>query len=364
MLGDAKGFVTSEIQLTVARALLPDDSEARHARLFDYFGGRKVSCSETRDGWLLTIGWEDRPDWHEDPNILKGLAWYSQGLTLADAPFAIRKEPGFQLALNDCWTLLAWSRWLSLARKRGGIPDEIVILHVDDHDDLMSPRVIKKDDCWIDAITRNEVDILRPNTIASAIISGAIGVGSFIVPLLHLVPRVHIRHCCVTGYSLTRRGTYNLQREVIGDDLLMPGASRQAVRLEPSPNNEHQVKPSGHSYSVASTTTEWLKDLPEAPIFLHIDLDFFNNRFNGDSHWHERPNRHDPSLADIVRSVDTIFNALFSSNVAQRIVDMAVGISPGFFPAELWGPTVDRIRAFARALPSASPTSIVADGSE
>jgi hypothetical protein len=91
-----------------------------------------------------------------------------------------------------------------------------------------------------------------------------------------------------------------------------------------------------------------LAALPDAPALLHIDLDFFNNRYNGDSNWRTRPNRHDPPLADILASVDGVFTALAASGVAERVVDMSVAISPRFFPAEFWEPTVKAIGAYAR----------------
>jgi hypothetical protein len=340
--------MVNELTVHVARSLLPENEEARYDRLFDYFGSRLQSCSLHDDGWLLTLGWPKDAARYKDPNILKGLSWWSPKMTIGEVPFAVRQEVGFQLALNDCWSLLAWSRWLAGRAAKDDLPTDLVLLHVDDHDDLMSPLIVNQSQRWVDAITKKEFSLLKPGTVSSAIESGAVGVGSFIAPLLHQVPRVHIRHLCVTGYITSRRGAYSVDIGERLDDLLATGASRQSLKLT-SASPERAV--AGHSYHVASNPSDWLVALPNAPVLLHIDLDFFNNRFNGDSDWRNRPDRHDPVLPDILASVDAVFASLSAERVLQKVVDMTVAISPRFFPAEFWGPTVNAIGAYARNLP-------------
>ena len=44
-----------------------------------------------------------------------------------------------QLSLDDAWTLLAWSRWLKERPDGESPPSEVVVIHVDDHRDMMSP---------------------------------------------------------------------------------------------------------------------------------------------------------------------------------------------------------------------------------
>lgn len=339
----------SQPQIVVARNLLSENEESRYERLLDYFGNRTISCSMAEDGWLVALGWQNDPERYKDPDILKGLRWWSPGLTISDVPFAVRQECGFQLALNDCWSLLAWSRWLSSRVAQHEVPSELVVLHVDDHDDLMSPLIVQSEGCWTDAITRKEFSLLKPASVSSAIESGAVGIGSFIVPLLYQVPHVHIRHLCVTEYSTSRRGFYRFEQDGVRDDLLAPGAIRQSARLQRIPACTSSVE---HSYRVTSNHCEWLEGLPDAPVLLHLDLDFFNNRFNGDSNWRNRAARHDPPLTDILTSVDTVFTSLTAEGVLDRVVDMTVAISPRFFPAEFWEPTVDVVRAHARKLSS------------
>jgi hypothetical protein len=74
---------------------------------------------------------------------------------------------------------------------------------------------------------------------------------------------------------------------------------------------------------------------------VHIDLDFFNNRYNWNSDWHEQPDRHDPSTERILDRIGDVVEALLP--LRSRIVDIAIGISPGFFPAEFWQPAYDEL---------------------
>ena len=212
------------------------DDERRCERLIAYLADRTVPCSLVEDGWLFALGRQSNLERYIDPNILKGLSWWSTSLTNSDVPFAVRQDRGFPLALCDCWTLLAWSRWLrSRAARKNILPNELVLVHVDDHDDLMSPRIVRQEMSWVDEITRQEFSLINPTSVSSAIESGAVGIGSFIVPLLCQVPLVHIRHLCATGYSTSRQGFYRLEQEDVRDALLAPGAIRQSVKLQSIP---------------------------------------------------------------------------------------------------------------------------------
>lgn len=87
-------------------------------------------------------------------------------------------------------------------------------------------------------------------------------------------------------------------------------------------------QPGGSSYLVSRDAQQMVANLPDAaPIVVHIDLDYFNNRFNGDSDYMTNENRHDPPISEVKRMADDLLAAL--STVSCRIVSVAVGISPG-----------------------------------
>jgi hypothetical protein len=325
---------------------LSEDKVIRSKFLHEYFAGQFVSSTLINNSWAIEHYFPDISDYYIDPYLSQGLTWWQGAMDFSDIPFAIRKEEGFQLSLNDSWTLLAWSQWLSTYTSKIGMPSEIIILHVDDHDDLMSPLVWDEDSRWIDATTRRSIDILNPDSITHAIKSGSIGIGSFIVPLLHVIPKVQIRHLCATSYSVTRQGCYSLTPTLVPDQLLNASSKRIAVELNSRGDSNLEVD-NKSTYQVTADLDEWLQDLPtNVPILLHIDMDYFNNRFNGDSDWELYGNSHNPSCEEVIKSVNIMFNALSQSNLIDKICDTTVALSPGFFPAELWEPSVDCIRYY------------------
>lgn len=96
------------------------------------------------------------------------------------------------------------------------------------------------------------------------------------------------------------------------------------------------------SYTLTSSLNNWLDDLPkESVLLLHVDGDYFNNRYDGDSDWQTHALIHDPPEKQVQRSINEFCDALQSLD--GRINDMTVALSPGFFPAEYWQGTVDAI---------------------
>lgn len=218
--------------IVIPHQSLPENEQARTACLRHYFTEHMVSIAPVHEGWSLTLNWPTTADYYVDPRLTEGLYWWSKGSSVEDIPSARRLKRQWQISLNDSWTLLSWSRWLARCSDRGDLPSEIVLLHVDDHDDLMSPRLWLEQGNWIDAISRQSVDLLQPESISAAISSGAIGIGSFIVPLLYQIPKVHVRHLCSTKYSSSRKGKYCLQLTTFADNLLDTAMMRPAVHLE------------------------------------------------------------------------------------------------------------------------------------
>lgn len=327
------------------RDVLPQDKAARSQLLHEYFVGQCVSSTLIDDVWSIDVRFPDFFDYYVDPYLAEGLAWWQSGLSVSEIPFAVKKDQGFQLSLNDSWTLFAWSQWLSSVYiEKNKLPSEIVVLHVDDHDDLMSPRVWNEEFGWNDAITRKSLNLLEPESVSNAIRSGAIGVGSFIAPLLHSIQKVQIRHLCATNYSVLRQGCYSLMPTLVSDQLLSPNSKRLAVELH-AYQDLTSKKNSKSTYRVTADVNEWLRDLPvNIPILLHIDMDYFNNRFNGDSDWELHTDRYDPSVEEVITLIDAMFSALYENGAIDKICDIEVALSPAFFPAELWKPAVDRIR--------------------
>jgi hypothetical protein len=325
------------IEIVVPEGRLPVDPRRRDQVLHDYFSDRVVDSRQEPDGrWRVTVKPAPTADCYVDPRLDDGLCWWDAKASVTDIPYAFRGDNGIFVALSDAWTLLSWSQWLATL---AAPPEHVTIVHLDDHDDLMSPRLAHRAGGFTDLLTGAEVDLTKPATVHDAITSGAIGMGSFVAPLLHSLPSVDIRHLCDTRYATLRAHEHRIHRVDATDALLQPGIARPAVALSPIASSDVPCGQIVGNYRASDDVADLFGDIADHPILLHIDLDFFNNRFDGDSDWRDRVNRHDPSIERIYHRIEVVVAAL--RRLRGRIVDVTIGISAGFFPAEFWQPVND-----------------------
>lgn len=310
---------------------LPASAAARHAALREYFCDKDATATLSGGEWELVLAWPGDPDRHVDPRLDEGLAWWGEGVERSTMALARRRAGSALRALYDTWTLHSWSRLLA---SWGRPPEHLVVLHVDDHFDLASPRLIVESDGWRDAITGAKVDLSAPDSVRDAILSGAIGMGSFLTPLLHFVPTAEVRHLRQPPKT-TATCNHRFVPGTEPDALLHPGAPRPSIELV-----EHQGPIGPGCYRVTADVGDWLEgvgDGPVGPVLLHLDLDYFNNRYDGDSDWQERANLLDPPLTTVRQRIDEIAAELHRRGLTARLEDVVIAFSPGFFPAEHWG---------------------------
>ncbi|MBA1138721.1 hypothetical protein H0241_00425 [Mesorhizobium sp. CCANP35] len=321
------------MQLPIDR--LPISKSSRHAVLRDYFCDKDAEAVLGGAGWRLSLMWPDGLDRHVDPRLQQGLAWWGGDVTLPTMATARTRKGHVLSALYDSWTLQSWSEWVHAS---GICPDEhVLILHVDDHRDLASPRLFEENGRWKDPITGSFCDLEDPGSVTAAIESGAIGMGSFLTPFLHGFRQAEVRQLCQPPKVLSTQD-FAIELATQRDDLLEPGRSRPAVELAPV---ARQTGPG--RYRVTPDLADWLETLPDQPTVLHIDMDYFNNRYDGDTNWESRLNLFDPPMECILEKIDDLTAALAGSGLGSRLVDIVVAYSPGFFPAEYWEEAADRL---------------------
>lgn len=319
--------------IEISRALLPVDGPEIDRTLQEYFAFERVPRWRTA-GPVIEVELSAPPSWdyYVDPKIREVLHDLAPEIGLAEVGSASLRFGRFNVPLIDSFTLLAWSRWLERRRDRAGTPAHVLLLHVDDHDDLMSPRVLIEETRMYDAITGSRISLTNPASVAAAIDSGSIGMGSFIAPLLWEMPQVQIRHLAAQPPV----NVVPVEASFTPDVFLAPGKPR----LEIVTSTDSEAR---HSYERTPSLTAWLNDLPDWPMLLHLDLDYFNNRFDGDSAWYDRKRIHDPPAEKMGAAVDALFDNLVASGALDRIEDVSIAVSVGFFPAEYWSPTLERI---------------------
>jgi len=323
----------------VPHECLPSDEGLRSGILRQLFPQHSSSSEAHPKGWLIDLCWPRSLDAYVDPRLKEGLRWWSPDFTAECIPTAVRSEGQWQLSMSDAWSLYAWSGWLTAFTRGQVLPQQVNLLHVDEHDDLMSPHLYVEPSGWWDAFTGRKVDLLDPATVRSAIESGAIGMENYIPPLVHLIPRLHIRHLRATVNRSTPTRRRLLKSTLLKDDAL--NRSRPAVRLA---DDTPDAVMSSHDYVSTPSLEDWLADLPDGPVLLHVDLDYCNNRYNNNVNWKADSWEHDPDLGAALASIDRLFEALSSHGLMDRIVNVSAALSPGFFPAEYWSAAVDRLR--------------------
>ena len=314
---------------------LPCSAADRHAALRDYFCDKDASAKLTERGWELTLAWPGDVDRHVDPRLPIGLNWWGNGVSLADMALERRCSGLILSSLYDTWTLYSWSKWL--AQKCDADVSSPVILHVDDHKDLGSPRLFIEGEGLRDPLTGEVFELANPESVQSAILSGAVGMGSFMTPFLHATPAAEVRHLCQPPKA-TRTRDFRIVQVEECDTLLDPSARRPAMQLQ---ERAGVVGPG--TYRVTADVQAWLSHIGPGPILIHIDMDYFNNRYDGDSDWRERKNQFDPPLQNILAKIDQLTEALMDFGLAPRIENIAIAFSPGFFPAEHWEQAGDRL---------------------
>ena len=326
--------------LQVSKDRLPKDVVQIENLIEDYFPDFLPTATD--QGEQLEIRLE-RPSspygcYMHDDTLKSGLSWWNEGTRVRDIPKEYRLQDEGILAVEEQWVPLSWSHAF---QRLGKIPDEVVLLHLDDHQDMMAPRIgTRLDGEMVDYMTGDQVNFLDPESVANAVKSGAIGKGSILTPLIWSIPKVHVRHLTFRPHPNT---TYRIDKVTYSDEVLFESKNRIGLHFsDTSWKNLTQ-----HSnYVVTPNFDTWVDQIPpDVPILLHFDLDYFNNRFDGNSDWQTDPGSrsHNPRFVKQKQYLKSVFQRIHKLDLSDRIIDTSIGISPGFYPGEFWKPMVSAI---------------------
>lgn len=227
------------------------------------------------------------------------------------------------LCLSENWLPFAFATFLS--REDKDLP-KLTILHVDDHRDLMSPYLRYHDGCYFDMISGNVVEFTDCLSIKNAIKSGAITIGSMLTPIVYSRDQVDIFHI----KENVRNELYGLKKICYSDNLLWDDCQRIGIQID-------KIDYSVGKYYITSEWSNMLKHVDiSKPCLLHIDMDYFNNRYNASTSWADIPNRHDPSFPEQKILMNKLFDGVKKVQELTEIRYVLIGISPSFYPVEYW----------------------------
>jgi hypothetical protein len=257
-----------------------------------------------------------------DPHLPAALKQFDAHLTMDDIVSYRSHGDVFDLCFEDSWSGYLIADHLRRTRHN----DDLVILHLDDHTDMMSTLLeYSYKGVLIDSATGQPFDPTIPADWESGIYSGAVGIGSFITPLYFGGWRTHVRH--LNNATGVQTHSYTVIKNPCSHELI-PRKRFAAVQL-----SERDEAEDAGSYIVASHCEEALETLPSGRVIVHIDFDYLINDFNGN----QRNEAYVPNPSVIKqgrRKLDCFFDALQARRV--NVEHWIIATSPGFCSACHW----------------------------
>jgi hypothetical protein len=308
-------------------------------RLFELFPDHEPALlSETEDCWIFGLSWNANPRTFVDPGVaiaaeslyglsLSGIGSYHELLRWGECDVVT--------SMVHSWALLAPSQ----AVQRGKRPLSWVV-HVDDHTDLMAPLVepLSQGGSLWDTIFGKEIDLASPSSISAAIRRGILSKGNFLTAYLLAYPSCRAVHI---GRDLAEQN-FELRHRSDSVEIGEARFAQHGFSLNPVSEQE-----AGNFRQARSLPL----DLPIGPggVWLDIDLDYFCNRYNGDS-----DRRFASALLgerdEVVRRIQDFLCELRSVAWLKRVEAVSVAVSPAFFPSEYWAEAVAMVRDGVRSV--------------
>lgn len=236
------------------------------------------------------------------------------------------------LCLNDSWCCLGWiDNYLN--NKSLHNSEEIILLHFDSHSDMANPLLAK------DKTTGDYYDLLRNTKINThslldffiAVSIGSIGIASYITILPLFFKKVTVIY--INQFKGDAQ-QYAYELDYIEDDLFKfshPNLLRMHNIYKNFSDMEHNYP---HRLIKTTSINAITHFIPKnGNIFLHFDMDYFNNWLDGSAEVY-RTGKNNHSLKQQKAEIDNLINPL--STLSKNILHTSIGLSPGFFPSRYY----------------------------
>jgi len=218
--------------------------------------------------------------------------------------------------------------WLSL--KPSDKP--FTIVHIDTHNDLGMPNLLRCEDKLIDRWTGNIVSPCIRSTVVQAIDSAAIEIGSYLTVALYWLPVTNLIWLCPEESTGVVRGMVN-PRGLRLEWLYLDSLDSRVERLTTIPVSSDSYKTKIHVVKTTDEIREILLKHPSNNILLDIDLDYFDNSAENSDHDRDQPDVLPLSGGWMATQKARIYNILDALPL-EGVVSVGIACSPGFCPAK------------------------------
>jgi hypothetical protein len=303
--------------------------------LFDLFPDHQPTLvTDTESYWIFRLNWVSDSGAFVDPRVSRAAkSLFNLGLPDIGGYRKLDRwgESDVVISMVHSWALLAPSK----AMMRPGSRPVTWIVHVDDHSDLMAPLLepLQQPGSLRDHVFGEDIDLRNLDSIAAAIERGMVSKGNFLAAFLLAYPGCRAVHL---GRDIPEQdGQFAPQEEKleVGGRLLI----RHGLMRTPSRKYQPWTFRQTRSLPI---------DLPiggKEGVWLDIDLDYFWNRYNGDSDRRFEIATQDERY-EVRRRVNRFLLDLQGAKWLTNIEAVSIAVSPGFFPAEYWGEVMDLVR--------------------
>ena len=274
-----------------------------------------------------------------DPYLPETLKACYDGMKVADVASFRSSQSDFDLCFEDSWTAYFIAR--RMAEHRAA--KEFVLIHLDDHTDMMSTLLSVSGKQMIDPTSGAVFDPTSNSDWEAAIRSGAVNIGNYITPFFYSGCKVHVRHVRDAIAESEPMCVVRCSREYE----LIPETQFAAIEMRGSPCDEGVG-----TYWSGSNPETLMRTTPNAWTIIHIDLDYFINDFNGASRGASYvPGQELRAIA--LEKMDRFFAAIQKRNPA--IDRWIIATSPGFCCSCHWEFLLSELRRRIVEVRSAQP---------
>lgn len=304
--------------LKIKKNYLPSNLDEMDSILNTYFNNFDIFYRDKKSYWDIKLQ-KKVYTYCEDMTV--GLKLLNIDQTFCDEFYLSSPERCF--CLSEAWIPYAWSLFLekNLETKR------LTIIHIDEHSDLMSPFIQLENKIYTNMLSNEVINFNNPASIMRAIDSGAIYIGSMLTPIVLSVQNVIVIHI----KQNVKTKIHNMYISTQLDNFIHKESNRVIVNITEKYKNKL-----GNVYLQTSDYRLIEKFiLKDSIIILHIDMDYFNNRYNGSTNWRNEAINNDYSFNEQCKQIDLL--CYYISKLKKYNIDcLYIGVSPSFYPVEFW----------------------------